>query len=212
MGLAAGDCTDAGAREAFALFYKRHAGWLYTQLCRRHVGKLVDWEAGIEDVVTESFQRAFKGADTYRRPDGVSDPDSLRRLARGWLGQIGNRVVADLLRAPLNEIATAPGELPEKQVDSEEETLARLACEDEADAPMVAALRAELGQLSSIEKDVMAAVELYFEPGRGSARMPRGTTKELADKHGTTPENIRKIRQRTIRELRKKLEPLLEKK
>lgn len=210
MGLAAGDLADEGAREAFALFYMRHAGWLYRELCKRHVGKLVDWEAGIEDAVTDTFQRAFKGAATYKRPADVTDPDSLRRLARGWLGQIGNRVIADMLRAPSNDLYLAPDELQRKQLDIEEGALNLEDDDDEEESPMVTALREELRQLSPMKQDVMAAVELYFEPGKGAARMPRGAAKTLAEKWGTTPENIRKTRQRTIDELRKKLEPFLE--
>ena len=210
MGLAAGDFSDQAGREAFAFFYKRHSRWLFRELSRRHASKLVDWEDGIEDVVTDTFQRAFRGADTYKTPEGVTDPKSLERLARGWLGQIGNRAVADVLRLQSRELLLEPDELQEKQVEIEKAELASGGEEDEAETPLVSALREELRQLSPIKQDVMAAVEHYFEPAKGKARMSRGAAQALADKWGSKPETIRQIRKRTLDELRSKLEAYLE--
>lgn len=163
---------------------------------------LLDSMEASKDVVQETFYRAYKGADTFDA-NRVADAGRLEGLVRGWLGGIANRVVADMLRRSEPDLVESDRLEPRyawgdvsRQVDSE--------------SRLVKALQKELTKLSPLQKDILASTQLYYKPDTTYQRLPNGVTTELAMKHGTTPENIRQVRRRTMVQLRKKLLPLLD--
>jgi RNA polymerase sigma factor (sigma-70 family) len=202
---ARGDTADLAAREAFGEFYQRHAGWLYQRLFRTSSFGLLKPMDAVHDVVQETFYRAFKGAKTFD-PNFVTDPRRSEALVRGWLGGIANRVIADMLRHPQPD-TVEPTRLEPRQTAWADAT-------DEAtpDSPVVTALQHELKRLSPLQQDIIAAAEFYYQPDATYQRLPNGVTKRLAEKHGTSSDNIRQVRRRTMASLRKKLQPLLEEK
>ena len=157
----------------------------------------------VQDVVQETFYRAFKGARTFD-PNFVSDPRHRESLVRGWLGGIANRVVADMLRKHEPD-TVEPYRLEPRQtawVDADDES--------SPDSPVVQALQVELQKLTPLQQDILAASEFYYQPDTNYQRLPNGVTQKLADKHHTSSDNIRQVRRRTIADLRKKLQFLLE--
>ena len=197
-----GDHADTVARAAFGEFYQRHATWLYNRLCRTSAFGLLRPKDAVHDVVQETFYRAFKGAKTFD-PNFSSDPGRLEALVRGWLGGIANRVIADMLRNSEPD-ATEPSRLEPRQT--------AWADVDESipDSPVVRALQHELKRLSPLQQDIIAAAEFYYQPDTTYQRLPNGVAKMLAEKHHTSSDNIRQVRRRTMAQLRKKLESLLE--
>ena len=203
IALAQGDCANPTAREAFGKLYNRHATWLYQRICRTRAYRLLDRREGVKDVVQETFYRAYVGADTFDSR-GITDPNRLKALVRGWLGGIANRVIADTLRCSTPDLV--------EPLHLEAGLTARSIRTPES-APrsnVVKALQKELKKLSPLQQDILGTTELYYKPGETHQRLPNGVVQQLAERHGTSPDNIRQVRYRTMAVLRKKLLPLLE--
>ncbi len=203
IAFAGGNHADILARDAFAQFYQRHASWLYRKICRTSAFGLLNSGDAITDVVQETFFRAYKGAHTFE-PHRVSDPHRQEGLVRGWLGGIANRVIADMLRR------NSPAVVEMDQLERGWSRRPNLNPQSDPDSPIVKALQDELNNLSPLQRDILATAELYYQPETTYQRLPNGVAKQLAEKHGTTLDNIRQVRRRTMANLRRKLQPLLE--
>src|SRR5215208_4391842 len=80
--------TDPNARSrAQAVFYSRHVRYLYGVLQRDAYKLLRVAGIGPEDLVQETFHRAFERARTFNA-GGITDAEHLRRRTRAWLGRI----------------------------------------------------------------------------------------------------------------------------
>lgn len=188
--IARGGGDALAAQQAQAELYARHVRFLYGVL-RRHQDKLLGL-VGIsaEDLVQETFHRAFERAHTFSA-DGIDDEDRLRRRARAWLGRIAQNLLADHLRR-VHEVSASP-------------YLERLSCEaieaPSAPSEKLASIVHGLGQLSEREQDVLRVTALYQRAG-DHQRLPNAVSAELASRWGTTSENIRAIRSRAMKKLR----------
>jgi hypothetical protein len=134
----------------------------------------------------------------------AADPQRLIALVRGWLGGIANHVIADMLRRP------GPKPAGSQRLNSEEPVHVPPRTEAVAVSPVVRALQEELQKLSPLQRDILTAAELYYQPDAARQRLPNGVVKMLARQHGTSSANIRQVRRRTIAGLRKKLLHLIE--
>ena len=94
MSMAADD--PAGAKAAWAEFYRRHVRYLYA-VCLRAYGPLLGGEAGVADLVAETFKRVYEHADKFDAV-GLTDPDQLRLRTRALLGRIAQRLAQTALR------------------------------------------------------------------------------------------------------------------
>lgn len=179
-----------GDARAQSEFYARHVRYLYGVLVRQRgqLGALVGVSA--EDLVQETFHRAFERAATFRS-DGIDDPERLRRRARAWLGRIAQHLLADQLRR-FREVSASP-------------YLERLSCDaiDEPSAPSaeLELVNAGLAELSEREQDVLRVTALYHRAG-DHQRLPNAVSAELAARWGTSGENIRAIRSRAMKKLK----------
>jgi len=188
----------AGARSAEAEFYGRHAGYLYAVLTQRVRRPLALSGREVEDLVQETFFRAFARAHTYSSGDAL-DEDSERRRSRAWLGRIAQRLLADWL-AGAREVSASPYL----------ETLAEPdAPPPSSRSPKLRLMREALGTLGERERDVLRVSALYFRPGAEHQRLPNDVSAELARRWGTTAENIRAIRSRALKKLKDYLQPRL---
>ncbi len=203
IAFAHGDHADSVAREAFGEFYQRHAAWLYGRLGRTNAFGLLRSMDAIQDVVQETFYRAYKGAHTFN-PRLATDPSRLEALVRGWLGGIANRVIAEMLRR------AEPSVLESVPAERRQTAWGDAGGESAPDSPVVKALQEELQKLSPLQRDILATAELYYQPDTAYQRLPNGVVKKLAEKHGTSSDNIRQVRRRTMAVLRKKLLHLVE--
>jgi RNA polymerase sigma factor (sigma-70 family) len=183
------------ARRAEAEFYERHARYLYAVLMRRAKGPLALSGAEVEDLVQETFFRAFERAHTFTRGD-CADGDELSRRARGWLGRIAQNLLADWLEGR-REVAASPflETVPGRDEDAPRSSR----------SPRRELMRAALDELSERERDVLRVSALYHRPGEEHQRLPNAVAAELATRWGTTGENIRAIRSRAMKKLREML-------
>ena len=182
------DDDDEGARAAFVEFRERHKNWLFVTVRRHHGFKLLGGDEGAADVVQETFIKVWYGADKYD-VGGLTGRDEIERRTRSWLSVIARNVVADMLRGP--SVRSDPLEefdhgFPAPEVKNTPPT------ESER------RLREQLEQLSEREKDVVFTSLLYHKPGATQQRLPNEVSRELAERLGTTPPNIRAIRKRAM--------------
>lgn len=194
--VAARDSDALAARRAEAEFYARHVRYLFAVLVRRVKGPLVLSGSEVEDLVQETFFRAFQRAHTFDRGDTRSD-EELARRARAWLGRIAQNLLADWL-AGRREVAASPFLESVAARDADAPPSSR--------SPQMALVHDALESLSERERDVLRVSALYHRPGEEHQRLPNAVAAELAARWGTTGENIRAIRSRAMKKLREYLE------
>lgn len=186
------------ARAAEAEFYERHARYLYCVLVQRVRRPLALSGREVEDLVQETFFRAFARASTFTAGDAW-DEDSERRRSRAWLGRIAQRLLADWL-ADVREVSASP------YLD----TLAEPEpAPPSSRSPKLRLMREALDTLSERERDVLRVAALYFRPGEEHQRLPNDVSAELARRWQTTSENLRAIRSRATKKLKEYLETRL---
>lgn len=188
----------ARARQAEAEFYDRHARYLYCVLVQRVRRPLALSGREVEDLVQETFYRAFQRASTFTAGDAF-DADSERRRSRAWLGRIAERLLADWL-SDTREVSASP------YIDTLAEPEAG---PSSSRSPKLQLMREALDTLSERERDVLRASALYFRVGEEHQRLPNDVSAELARRWATTSENIRAIRSRATKKLKQYLETRL---
>lgn len=177
-------------REAQAAFYRRHVRYLYAAVKkRRHLLELAGESA--EDLVQETFSKAFDRAQTFKAVE-PPDEDRNRRRTRAWLGRIAHTLLVDKLR--------------EQPALADSPYLDRLSGDQELavpqDSPALERLRAALADMSEREQDVLRVTALYHRVGHASQRLPNKVSEELARRWNTTSDNIRAIRSRGLKRLK----------
>lgn len=186
------------ADAAWCEFYNRHKAYMWS-VCHS-VAEELHGEAWIEDIFVQTFERAYEKADTFKLPPGIP-PEDKTRLVRGWLGKIAANLLRHLLR---NHEAESTKDDDEWDVilDSAQEP----STEKQKDTPELAARRrliAEaLATLKEREQLVLRTTFQYYRIGEKFQRLPNSVSKDLSEQLGTTPENLRKIRERALEKVR----------
>lgn len=190
---------QAGARTEIELFYARHVRYLFAVLHKQCSRLGFDAEQ-VEDLVQDTFQRAFEYAHSFRASEH-EDPEQSRRWTRAWLGKIARNLVLDALRAP-RETLLGP-ELEQIFVDPYAPPSSR------PHNPRLRALHSALEQLSDREQDVLRVSALYYRATEHQ-RLPNEVLQELARRWETSGENIRAIRSRALKKVQNMTEALLQ--
>ncbi len=187
---------QVSARAAQAEFYRRHARYLYGVLVRRVSERLALSGREVEDLVQETFFRAFAHAKSYQGDD-AGDPEAATRRTRAWLGRIAQHLLADWLNGT-KEVSASPFLEHVAHVADDGPPSSR--------SPRRVRLREALELLSERERDVLVVSALYHRPGEEHQRLPNAVSQELAARWATSAENIRAIRSRAMKKLRDHLE------
>ena len=179
------------ANEAWAEFYRRHVDYMCERcrgVCRGILGG-----SGSDDLAQLTFIRAYERAHTFKSA-GIVDPDMLRVRVRAWLGRIAQRLYCDMLRGRKDS--------PELAIDKEE---LEEAPEQAQAAPTTSAYKRLLDEaidsLSEKKQHVLRITYQYNQPGKKHQRLPNDVAEELAKTLKTTPDNIRQLRRRALREI-----------
>ncbi|PYR95472.1 MAG: hypothetical protein DMF84_00830 [Acidobacteria bacterium] len=192
----AGGCHTPQGLAAWEEFYSRHKAYLYNVLVRARAHQIGD--ARITDVVQETFIRAYERASTYRA-DAAAGVDGSRRRARAWLGGIAENIIRDGFRGQPQVVFMEGTELEEKHDQAVEYGGDGL-------TPELDRFAAALAKLSAREQEVLRVTSFWYQPGKAQQRLPNAVMNELAASLGTTPANVRQIRARGMRTLRRMLE------
>ena len=191
LALAAGrDVASGRLRAAQAELYRRHVRYLYGALKKREGMLSRTVGLAVEDLVQETFQRAFQYGASYKALP-QADAERARLRTRAWLGRIAQNLIIDALSRS-TEISASPM-LEEVGVDE--------ADEPPPSSPELRAVRCALEELSEREQDVLRVTLLYQRVGTAHQRLPNEVSAELARRWGTTNENIRAIRSRAMKKL-----------
>ncbi len=181
---------DDTSRAAQGELYARHVRYLYGMLIKRQTRTLSVAAMSAEDLVQETFRRAFERADTFS-PQGITEQERLRRRVRAWLGRIAQNLLADRLRS-IREVSASP-------------YLERVTTDDLDDAPPstpeLRLLREALSKLSEREQDVLRVTALYQKAGEHQ-RLPNAVSQKLAQRWDTSNDNVRAIRSRAMKKVK----------
>lgn len=186
------DVDPEGARCAQAELYKRHLRFLYGALLRHERGLLAAAKLSAEDVVQDTFHRAFEKAHTFHADESL-DADRQRQRTRAWLGRIAHNLLVDELGRSREIAASHYLEKVGEEPPSDEPVSSR--------SPSERLVAEGLEQLSERERDVLAVTAEHHRPGEHQ-RLPNEVSAELASRWGTTNENIRAIRMRAMKKLK----------
>lgn len=182
--------------EAWREFYERHTRYLYAVLLRAH-GQAMG-EARVADIVQETFVRAFQKSSTYRPDDGASDMTSQRRRVRAWLGRIAENLIKDAFRREPQVVFVedvTEYDLGENVEDADND------CRSYSEN--LRRLEEALEKLTDREQEVLRATAYWYRPGQRQQRLPNTAMAKLAADLNTSADNIRQIRARAMRTLRK---------
>jgi len=180
------------ARSAWGEFYRRHVGYLHS-VCLRAYADLLGGEAGVCDLVADTFKRAYEYAERFDA-DGIDDPERLRLRTRAWLGRIAQRLVQTALRNR--------AELTTRFLDQDHWHAVASEPPPQEQAPHRSeAVRAAVLSLSKRAQMVVRVTLQWYQPDRTHQRLPNDIAADLAATLGTTPENVRQIRRRAFRKI-----------
>jgi RNA polymerase sigma-70 factor, ECF subfamily len=179
----------AVACEAWAEFYRRHAPYLFG-VCYKAFGKTLKTRHRVSDLVTDVFKRVYEHAESFK-PSGLKCREAMRKRVRAWLGTIARRMFLD--RLPPKD---AP---PECQLDQDHwQNIAQPEAGEESGGPLIAVVKAAMEKLTEREREVLRVTVHWYDPSSDYQRLPNEVAAELAKRLGTTPENLRKIRERAL--------------
>jgi RNA polymerase sigma factor (sigma-70 family) len=190
---------EGPARQAQQALYQRHVRYLFGVLQKQRTRLLRLAGLSVEDLVHDTFARAFDRASTFREEPDL-DPERARRRTRAWLGRVAQNLTADAFRrfrevsaSPYLERAVAPDPAPDA---------------DEAppsSRPELEPVRQAFAALSDREQDVLRVTALYHK-AEGRDRLPNDVSAELARRWGISNDNVRAIRSRAMKKLQRALE------
>jgi RNA polymerase sigma-70 factor, ECF subfamily len=187
----------AVACEAWAEFYRRHVDYLFGVCCKAF-GKTLKTRDRVSDLVTDTFKRVYEHAESFK-PSGLKDPDAMRKRVRAWLGTTARRIFLDSL--PPKD--TAPAEC---QIERDHWQNIPQPGAPNTDYKSVAAVKAAMQKvLTDREHEVLRVTLHWYHPDCEHQRLPNEVAAELAKRLGTTPENLRKIRERAMAKIKEEV-------
>jgi RNA polymerase sigma factor (sigma-70 family) len=194
------------AQAAFAAFYERHERYVYNR-CRRRFSGFID-ETTTKDLVGDTFLRVFKKAGKFR-PSESSDPDLRRGRLRAWLVTVAANILRSSFRA--NAGAREIQLTDEEWAQLAEDTCGGVSAEPETLEHRL--VREAFEQLNDKQRLVVEATLDNFkvDPDRKQQRLSNEDSKVLAEKLGTTPEDVRQTRKRAYKKMREYVEARLQK-
>ncbi|SRR5579875_170834 len=179
------------ACEAWAEFYRRHAPYLFGVCCKAFGKTLKTWDR-VSDLVTDVFKRVYEHAESFK-PSGLKDPEAMRKRVRAWLGTIARRMFLD--RLPPKDAPQAECQLDQNHWQN----IAQPEAAEESGSSLIAVVRAAMQKvLTEREQEVLRVTLHWYDPSSDYQRLPNEVAAELAKRLGTTPENLRKIRERAL--------------
>lgn len=200
---------EVGAGLAWEEFYRRHFPYLFGIFSREFSKVFVD----LEDLATETLIRAFDKADSFEPiPEATRNIQS--KHVRAWLG----RIMTNLLNSKLGKYKGLSIEYPDKQNEFGEDGWARIRKEEKEQRYGAWVQRSPewtttkllfqeaLQTLSERERHILLVTSDYDRPDRVHQKLPLPVSSWLAKIYHTTPENIRQIRSRAKREVKKYVE------
>lgn len=208
--LGATNLQEPETQTIFAAFYYRYFPYLYTVVANS-LGSVYNANAQ-EEIVNDTLAAFFRASHRLRLPETATD-EGCDQIVCSYLGKLATWKAGD---ARSFHQSFGQGDLDTEQIEAHlnAELLKGHGGGEEADAETapdqraVEAVSAWMATLREVERDVIRTYFLDDHAGRKSARLPDGIAKGLADKHHTTPSNIRHLKLKLEKQIREKFRGL----
>lgn len=198
--------------EAWAEIFLRYNEGLYNLLFRLRLMP----QALIPGLVQKTWIRAYKRAETFKGID-VSDADAIRRHTLSWLCQISKSIYYSMWR---QQPPVSPLPQPDNEADSQasasgrhvsrgelhhvikhvEEIVSGSGSDDDI-SPYKRLLDEALDLLSDMDRDIVLTKFDHYQPGKKHQRLPEAVIEDLCRRYNITPANLRKRRERAIKQI-----------
>jgi RNA polymerase sigma factor (sigma-70 family) len=197
--------TPAGgndtARTAWEEFYRRHFRYLRAVCTRAFLG--IVGQAGVPEIVHDTFIRAYQKAGTFRSEDGIG-PDGDRRHVRGWLGRISENIVRDRFRdepdivfVEEDDLIAKPAQIVDDPLESRDSNRT-----GEATSPQLQRFETAFSTLSEREQEVLRQTAFWYRSDGQPQRMPNSAMKRITESLNISAANVRQIRARATAKLK----------
>jgi len=184
------------ADKAFAEFDRRHRSYLM-YFCGMYTSGIFD-KMQVEQLVQEVFLKVSFRAHTYK-DKGLKDHVKLSRLTRGWLAKIARNCYIDMLRGRIS--------VEEEHIEDERdldilcwESDPSTTSEEEFTSQDVIRLREAMQTVLNKKERIILQITFDYYENRDEKEK---TLKKLAEALAITPTNLRAIRSRAIKKLKK---------
>lgn len=184
------------AQAVFGAFYARYARYVTYMVAKRSFP--APSPADTEEIVADTFLRFFDSC--VRFDPGDCDSGACDLKLKAYLGTAASRLSLDRFRASRNRIIEIPTDVP--GLSNFAEPSADERDTDTPPPPSHAVIAAWMDTLRPLERDVLRTYFLDDHLGQKSSRLPDGVAEALATRYGTTPENLRQIKRKLLRQLR----------
>jgi RNA polymerase sigma factor (sigma-70 family) len=200
-----GNKTDpAWSDAAFIEFANRHRDYMLSACSR--TAEALNGDAWVADMLEDTFTEVYDQACKFSVPkDAARNVDLQRRYVRGWMGKIAEFKLRGYLRGHDRESTQGEDgwEMVEQKHPIQSAEVEPQASEDKSDGLSDLSLVHEaLEQLNEREQLVIRTTFQFYRIGEKFQRLPNKDADALAKQLNTTPENVRKIRQRAMENIR----------
>ena len=201
-------------RQAANAFFRRYVSQLYG-FCNQY-NVTLGGDSGVCDLVSRTFQLAFKRAETFDS-SGIVDQERSHARTFRWLSTMATNLVRDWLKSsnenyplPLTTITNRDRQYVRLSDEATEKNLARTALREfernnDDLLPTISAneqcLEEALATLMEREKEIVL-LSAKYSVDRKQLRLPPDILKGLCGRWETTKENVRTIRKRALDKIR----------
>ena len=173
--------------------------------CSR-TAEALNGDAWVADMVEDTFAEVYDKANQFRVPkDATGNVDLQRKYVRGWMGKIAEFKLRGYLRGHDRESTegAAGWEILEKEhpIQNAEVESENSGDKNDVDGDLKLVHDA-LEQLNERQQLVIRTTYQFYRIGEKFQRLPNKDAHALAKQLNTTPENVRKIRQRAMEKIR----------
>jgi RNA polymerase sigma factor (sigma-70 family) len=198
-----GNKTDpVWSDSAFVEFANRHRDYMLSACSR--TAEALNGDAWVVDMVEDAFAEVYEQAGKFQVPkDAVGKVELQRRYVRGWMGKIAEYKLRGYLRGHDRESTEGDTgwEIVEKEHPIQNAELEPDSSDSKNDGDL-SLVNEALEQLNEREQLVIRTTFQFYRIGEKFQRLPNKDADALAKQLNTTPENVRKIRQRAMEQIR----------
>lgn len=191
------DSTRFLADKAFVEFDRRHRPYLM-YFCGIYTSGIFD-KMQVEQLVQEVFLKVSLKAHTYK-DNGLKDHLELRRLTRGWLAEIARNCYIDMLRRRVSVEEEHIEDERDLDIPCRESDPSTTSAEEEFTSQDVMRLREAMKTVLNKKERIILQITFDYYENRDEKEK---TLKKLAEALAITPTNLRSIRSRAIKKLKK---------
>lgn len=203
------------ANEALKIFLTRYEDSLYTQA--KLICKDVD---SANDLLQDTIIRVVEKSGTFKSKDSYIEGDKNKSTLK-WVFVIMKRIYFDSLDEVrkeddkesehiLKDVKSSPFQIDNADsVDDEDRGESQIETaipNRESPSPNLRSLEQFILSMPSREQDILRHYASLFTPNK---HMPSAEINELARRHGTTGENVKKIWQRCKKKIQLELTPII---